>query len=81
MFDRLGGESPPLTVTLPEKKKTEVKTLKPLKTSVTVQLKVRIALTQRFFAACFYFSLRSCSRALRNVVFKLTLPGHAMKTA
>ena len=41
VFDRLGKESPPLTVTLPEQKKKEVKTLKPLKTSVTVQLKVR----------------------------------------
>ena len=45
VFDRLGKESPPLKVALkePEKKKTEVKTLKPLKTSVTVQMKVRIA--------------------------------------
>ena len=41
VFDRLGKESPPLTVTIPaEKKQTELKPLKPLKTSVAVQLKV-----------------------------------------
>ncbi|CAH3030267.1 unnamed protein product [Porites evermanni] len=40
VFDRLGKESPPLTVTIPaEKKQTELKPLKPLKTSVAVQLK------------------------------------------
>lgn len=39
VFDRLGAESPPSLVTITEPKKTEVKTLKPLKTSVTVKLK------------------------------------------
>jgi len=44
VFDRLGNESPPLKVTPKEQeKKSEVKMLKPLKTSVTVQLKVRTA--------------------------------------
>lgn len=42
VFDRLGNESPPLKESPREpEKKTEVKMLKPLKTSVTVQLKVR----------------------------------------
>lgn len=42
VFDRLGNESPPLKESPKEpEKKTEVKMLKPLKTSVTVQLKVR----------------------------------------
>ena len=57
VFDRLGNESPPLEVTPKEpEKKTQVKTLKPLKTSVTVQLKVRTAsfwvtlVTPPFFA-------------------------------
>lgn len=40
VFDRLGNESPPLKESPKEpEKKTEVKMLKPLKTSVTVQLK------------------------------------------
>lgn len=40
VFDRLGNESPPLKDTPKEpEKKAEVKMLKPLKTSVTVQLK------------------------------------------
>lgn len=44
VFDRLGNESPPLKDTPKEpEKKAEVKVLKPLKTSVTVQLKVRTA--------------------------------------
>ena len=57
VFDRLGNESPPLEVTPKEpEKKAQVKTLKPLKTSVTVQLKVRTAffwvtlVTPPFFA-------------------------------
>lgn len=41
VFDRLGKESPPLEVAVKEpEQKTEVKALKPLKTSITVQLKV-----------------------------------------
>ena len=40
VFDRLGKE-PVELVAPPEGKKTEIKTLKPLKTSVTVQLKVK----------------------------------------
>ena len=44
VFDRLGNESPPLKATPKEPEtKTEAKMLKPLKTSVTVQLKVRTA--------------------------------------
>lgn len=40
VFDRLGKESPPLEVAVKKpEKKTEVKALKPLKTSITVQLK------------------------------------------
>nr|XP_058957349.1 uncharacterized protein C19orf47-like [Pocillopora verrucosa] len=40
VFDRLGKESPPLEVAVKEpEQKTEVKALKPLKTSITVQLK------------------------------------------
>ena len=47
VFDRLGKESPPplnVTLTKEPEKKTEIKMLKPLKTSVTVQLKVRMLL-------------------------------------
>ena len=42
VFDRLGQESPPpLTAAVePPPKKAEVKALKPLKTSVTVKMKV-----------------------------------------
>lgn len=49
VFDRLGQESPPpLTVAVepPPPKKAEVKALKPLKTSVTVKMKVSHASIQ-----------------------------------